>query len=78
MGKIVVSEKVSLDGVVQDPAGDEGFSRGGWVGLIAAHEDVAKVALDEAVGAEASYLVGGATSGWLRGGRPGVASWRTG
>ena len=26
MGKIVVSENVSLDGVVQDPAGDEGFS----------------------------------------------------
>ena len=34
MGKIVVSDNVSLDGVVQDPAGDEGFSRGGWVGLI--------------------------------------------
>src|SRR5207253_967684 len=56
MGKIVVSENVSLDGVVQDPAGDEGFSRGGWVGLIAAREDVAKVALDEAVGAEAFLL----------------------
>jgi hypothetical protein len=53
MGKIVVSENVSLDGVVQDPAGDEGFSRGGWVGLIAAREDVAKVALEEALGAEA-------------------------
>jgi dihydrofolate reductase len=56
MGKIVVSENVSLDGVVQDPAGDEGFSRGGWVGLIAAREDVAKVALDEALGAEAFLL----------------------
>ena len=32
MGKIVVSENVSLDGVVQDPAGDEGFRAGGWVG----------------------------------------------
>src|SRR5258708_21397497 len=56
MGKIIVSEKVSLDGVVQDPAGDEGFSRGGWVGLIAAREDVAKIALDEALGAEAFLL----------------------
>ena len=26
MGKIVISENVSLDGVIQDPAGDEGFS----------------------------------------------------
>jgi dihydrofolate reductase len=30
MGKIVVSENVSLDGVVQDPTGEEGFDRGGW------------------------------------------------
>src|SRR5438034_3125860 len=64
MGKIVVSENVSLDGVVQDPAGDEGFSRGGWVGLIAAREDVAKVALDEAVGAEA-WLLGRRSYEWL-------------
>src|SRR6266496_6359181 len=64
MGKIVVSENVSLDGVVQDPAGDEGFSRGGWVGLIAAREDVAKVALDEAVGAEA-FLLGRRSYEWL-------------
>ena len=35
MGKIVVSENVTLDGVIQDPAGDEGFRVGGWVGLIA-------------------------------------------
>ena len=30
MGRIVISENVSLDGVVQDPTGDEGFRRGGW------------------------------------------------
>ena len=34
MGRIVVSEFVSLDGVIQDPAGDEGFRLGGWVGEI--------------------------------------------
>jgi len=34
MGKIIVSENVTLDGVVQDPAGEEGFGRGGWVGRI--------------------------------------------
>jgi hypothetical protein len=32
MGKIVVSENVTLDGVVQDPADDEGFRRGVAVG----------------------------------------------
>ena len=54
MGKIVISENVSLDGVIQDPAGDEGFGRGGWVGLIGdrvAKRD--KVVLDEALGADA-------------------------
>jgi dihydrofolate reductase len=30
MGKLIVSENVSLDGVVQDPTGQEGFERGGW------------------------------------------------
>src|SRR6202034_43375 len=30
MGKIVISENVSLDGVVQDPTGDEGLRNGGW------------------------------------------------
>jgi dihydrofolate reductase len=64
MGKIVVSENVSLDGVVQDPAGDEGFRRGGWVGLLAAREEVAKVALDAALGAEA-LLLGRRSYEWL-------------
>jgi dihydrofolate reductase len=30
MGNIVISTNMSLDGVVQDPDGQEGFSRGGW------------------------------------------------
>ena len=56
MGKIVISENVSLDGVIQDPAGDEGFSRGGWVGRIAALPELARVTLDEALGTEALLL----------------------
>ena len=64
MGKIVISENVSLDGVIQDPAGDEGFRRGGWVGRIAALPEVAKVALDEALGAEA-LLLGRRSYEWL-------------
>ena len=54
MGKIVISENVTLDGVIQDPAGVEGFSLGGWVGRIGdrGRDEAAKVALDEAIGAE--------------------------
>jgi dihydrofolate reductase len=56
VGKIVVSDNVSLDGVIQDPAGDEGFRRGGWVGLIKDRPELSKLALDEALGAEALLL----------------------
>ena len=58
MGRIVVSENVTLDGVVQDPAGTEGFARGGWVGRIGerGREEAAKVLLDEALGAEAQLF----------------------
>jgi len=58
MGKIVISENVTLDGVIQDPAGVEGFRLGGWIGRIGdqGREEAAKVALDEALGAEAFLL----------------------
>ena len=58
MGKIVISENVTLDGVVQDPAGAEGFGRGGWVGRVGerGREEAAKVLLDEALGAEAQLF----------------------
>ncbi len=56
MGKIVISENVSLDGVIQDPAGDEGFRLGGWVGLIKDRPELNKLALDEALGTEALLL----------------------
>ena len=58
MGKIVISENVSLDGVIEDPAGVEGFGRGGWVGRVGdrGREEAAKVLLDEALGAEAQLF----------------------
>ena len=56
MGKLVVSENVTLDGVIQDPAGDEGFRVGGWAGLIKDSPQLNKLALDEALGAEALLL----------------------
>jgi dihydrofolate reductase len=64
MGRIVMSENVSLDGVVQDPAGDEGFRLGGWVGKIQDREDLYKATLDEALGAEA-LLLGRRSYEWL-------------
>jgi dihydrofolate reductase len=66
MGKIVISDNVTLDGVVQDPAGDEGFRVGGWVGLIKDRPELAKLALDEALGAEA-LLLGRRSYEWLAG-----------
>lgn len=58
MGKLTISENVSLDGVVQDPTGEEGFARGGWFGQVADadREEWAKVELHEALDAEALLL----------------------
>ena len=53
MGKIVLSgpQNISLDGVVQDPTGDEGFGLGGWFTEFGGKDldEWAKVALDEAL-----------------------------
>ncbi|MGH3304861.1 MAG: dihydrofolate reductase family protein [Streptosporangiaceae bacterium] len=66
MGKIIVSENLSLDGVVQDPTGEEGFRLGGWFGQIGNEdrERWAKLALDEALGAEA-LLLGRRSDEWF-------------
>jgi dihydrofolate reductase len=70
MGRIVISDNVSLDGVIQDPAGDEGFRVGGWVGLIQDRPLLGKLALDEALGAEA-LLLGRRSYEWF------AARWRS-
>ena len=64
MGKIVISDNVSIDGIIQDPAGDEGFKHGGWVGLIKDNPQIYKLALDEALAAEA-LLLGRRTYEWF-------------
>ncbi len=58
MGKIVVTTNVSLDGVVQDPDGQEGFRHGGWFGQFGGKdlEGWAKVETDEALQSEAMLL----------------------
>ena len=80
MGKLVISENVTLDGVVEDPAGADGFGRGGWVGRVGerGRDAAAKFRPDEALGAEAQLFVGEPMSSSRRGGHPGVANWRTG
>jgi dihydrofolate reductase len=60
MGKIVLGgpQNVSLDGVVQDPDGEEGFRLGGWFVQFGGEdlEEWNKFALAEALGAEAWLL----------------------
>src|SRR5258708_7413649 len=58
----MISENVSLDGVVQDPTGEEGFKHGGWFEQFMGEdrEAWAKVEFAEALGAEALLL------GWAK------------
>jgi dihydrofolate reductase len=64
VARIVVSDNVSLDGVIQDPVGDEGFPRGGWVGLIRDRPELGQLTLEEALGTEA-MLMGRRTYEWF-------------
>ncbi|WP_328412260.1 dihydrofolate reductase family protein [Nocardia sp. NBC_00403] len=67
MGKIIISTNVTLDGVVQDPDGEEGFERGGWfhqyVGAKDLEDWVARET-EEALGVDA-LLMGRQTSEWF-------------
>lgn len=56
MGRIVVTEFVSLDGVMEDPGGSEDFAHGGWTFEIERGEEGDKFKLDETIGAEALLL----------------------
>ena len=78
MGKIVISTNVSLDGVVQDPDGEEGFRLGGWFGQFGGKdlEEWAKVELAEALGTEA-LLLGRRSDEWFAA-RWAARSWRVG
>jgi dihydrofolate reductase len=56
MGKIVVTEFISLDGVIEDPGGSEDYRHGGWTFEIDRGEEGDKFKLDELVEAEAQLL----------------------
>jgi dihydrofolate reductase len=66
MGKIVISTNASLDGVVQDPDGQEGFRRGGWFGKYGGNdlEEWSKVFFEESMESEA-LLLGRRTDEWF-------------
>ncbi|MBV9049741.1 MAG: dihydrofolate reductase family protein [Solirubrobacterales bacterium] len=66
MAELVISENVSLDGVVQDPTGEEGFRFGGWFGQVGDKDraDWAKLELDEAMRTDA-LLLGRRSDEWF-------------
>ena len=66
MGKIVITTNISLDGVVEDPDGQEGSALGGWFGQFGGKdlEGWAKVETEEALGA-AALLLGRRSDEWF-------------
>ena len=56
MGRIVVTEFVSLDGVMEGPGGDNDFARGAWSFEFDRGEDGDKFKTDETMDAEALLL----------------------
>jgi dihydrofolate reductase len=58
MGKLVISENITLDGVIADPTGEAGTRFGGWFNQIGDRDRDAwaKVELSEAMGAEALLM----------------------
>jgi dihydrofolate reductase len=56
MGRIVVTEFVSLDGVMEDPGGAESFKHGGWTFEISRGDEGDKFKLDESLASDALLL----------------------
>jgi dihydrofolate reductase len=56
VGRIVVTEFVSLDGVIEDPGGSEDFEYGGWSFEFSRGEEGERFKLDETLEAEALLL----------------------
>ena len=56
MGRIVVTEFISLDGVIEDPGGAEDFKHGGWSFEFSRGDEGDKFKLDETMDSEALLL----------------------
>jgi dihydrofolate reductase len=68
MGKLIISENVSIDGVAQDPTGEEGLGYGRWSELTRDDDRQAwaRMLTDEALSAHA-LLLGRRTDQWFAG-----------
>ena len=80
MGKIVISENVSLDGVVEDPTGEQGFRHGGWFSQFGEQDREAWVRSSSMRpwGPRRCFSAGAATSISPHGFSPGPAGGQTG
>ena len=56
MGKLVVTEFISLDGVMEDPGGAEGYEHGGWTFTFDSGEEGGAFKNDELMAADAQLL----------------------
>jgi dihydrofolate reductase len=56
MGRIVVTEFISLDGVIEDPGGAEDFKHGGWTFAFNTGDEGEGFKLEETLGADALLL----------------------
>ena len=56
MGKLVVTEFITLDGVIDDPGGSEGTERGGWAFRFERGDEGDKFKLDETMSSDAQLL----------------------
>jgi dihydrofolate reductase len=56
MGKVVISQFITLDGVVEDPGGSEDFDRGGWAFNFDRGPEGDQFKLDEVMASEALLL----------------------
>jgi len=56
MGRIVVTEYMSVDGVVEAPSGDESFERVGWTDAFSRGPEGEKFKLDETMNSDALLL----------------------
>jgi dihydrofolate reductase len=56
VGKLVVSEFITLDGVVEDPGGAESFEHGGWSFKFEQGQEGERYKLDEVMAADALLL----------------------
>ena len=77
MGRIVVSQFITVDGVIEDPGGAEGFDRGGWAFAFERGDEGDRFKFDEVMAPTLSCSVAGPTRASPRRGPRGPGTSRT-